>query len=566
MSDPLPSLAPIAWVFKRDGRQVPFEADKISRSLFAASEAQGHPDPFLARELTDSVLHFIRHEFGEQTRTTPAIADLVAKVVRELGHPGLAREYESLREQRSKSQPRTATQEPRKQYQWIVRTVTDLLSRDSALDSEAATQQISTLLNLSRIYSSDILAAQNDGLIRLGGVRSATRMEAAVTPHQSDPLELLKELAAYRQAAGDVLVFDSPDLRLWSEGSHQSAAWGAWIQTLRLGLGDQGCRAILNLNRRAGTGGKKRVSYPSLFGDEIDEMFDQGFGSFQARFVEEAVAQSTDALQIHWYLTDQDFGREYEQLLHALARLALDGRPLTFVFERPRHISRLAFGLAAGQHAILLTVGLGLQNLVRLMGTPVTPERFLTKLASLVRLSLSAATQKRTWLRQRRGENAILDQAFYLENARVVLTPLDLDSVVTELTGERCCGRSGAGLSLGRDILDCLRHAATEDGRALLLNSAVDSPIRDDFGAETRLAKEADNTRAGITTWDDQAPMPRQISTSASLQEAARGGTALIRWPGGARPTVEECIEALRFAWEKTGVLAVRFAGEATSP
>jgi hypothetical protein len=145
-----------------------------------------------------------------------------------------------------------------------------------------------------------------------------------------------------------------------------------------------------------------------------------------------------------------------------------------------------------------------------------------------------------------------------------VLTPLDLDSVVTELTGERCCGRSGAGLSLGRDILDCLRHAATEDGRALLLNSVIDSPIRDDFGAETGLAKEADNTRAGITTWDDQAPMPRQISACASLQEAARGGTAVIRWPGEARPTVDEFMEALRFAWEKTGVLAVRLAGEAT--
>ncbi len=566
MSDPLPSLAPIAWVIKRDGRQVPFEADKISHSLFAAGEALGRPDPFLARELTDSILHFIRHEFGDQAPTTPAIAELVAKVVRELGHPELAGQYEFGREQRSQPRSKGTLQESTNQRRWVARTVTELLERPDSLDSAAEAEQISTLLQASRIYSSDILAAQCDGLIRLGNPRSATRIEAALAPHQSEPLDLLKTLADYRQAAGDAIIFDSPDLGLWTEGKQQSDAWRPWLQTLRFGLGDQGCQAILNLNRRAGAGGKKRVSYPSLFGDSIDEIFDRAFGSFQARFAQEAVAQSTDALHIHWHLTDPDFGRESEQVLHALARLAIDGRPITFVFERPRHISRLALGLAAGQHAILLTVGLGLRNLLQLMGTPVTPERFLTKLASLVRLALSAATQKRTWLRPRKGASAILDQAFYLENARVVLTPLDLDSVVAELTAERCCGRSGVGLSLGRDILDCLRHAATEDGRALLLNAAVDSPLREDFGSEADLRNEAQDRRAGITPWDNQAPMLRQISAAASLQEAARGGTALIRCQDGTRPSIEEFVEALRFAWEKTGALALRLAATTTRP
>ena len=487
-------------------------------------------------------------------------------MVRELGHPELARQYETGREQHSEPPPAAALQEFKKQNRWIARTVTELLSRTDVHVADLEAEQISTLLQLSKIYSSDILAAQHEGLIRLGNLRSASRIEAALAPHQSDPLELLKLLADYRQAAGDTIIFDSPDLQLWTEGKQQSHAWRPWLQTLSLGLGDQGRQAILNLNRRAGTGGKKRDSYRSLFGDATDEVFDQGFGSFQAWFAQEAVAQPGDALHIHWHLTDHDFGREYDQVLHALARLAIDGRPITFVFERSRHISRLAFGLAAGQHAILLTIGLGLRNLVRMMGTPVTPERFLTKLASLVRLALSAATQKRTWLRPRKGASVILDQAFYLENARVVLTPLDLDAVVAELTGERCCGRSGAGLSLGGDILDCLRHAATEDARALLLNAAVDSPLREDFGSEARFQKETEDRRAGITTWENQAPILRQISASASLQEAARGGTALIRCQDGTRPTVDEFVEALRFAWEKTGVLALRLAAEAPRP
>src|SRR5262249_24340620 len=44
-----------AWVAKRDGRLTAFEPDRIAQALFAASEALGKPDTFLARELTDGV-------------------------------------------------------------------------------------------------------------------------------------------------------------------------------------------------------------------------------------------------------------------------------------------------------------------------------------------------------------------------------------------------------------------------------------------------------------------------------------------------------------------------------
>src|SRR5437868_5893571 len=86
MTDPVPP----AWVSKRDGRLVPFEADRISRALFAASESLGRPDAFLARELADGVVHFLAQESAGQTSTTEQIADVVVKVVRELGQPALA--------------------------------------------------------------------------------------------------------------------------------------------------------------------------------------------------------------------------------------------------------------------------------------------------------------------------------------------------------------------------------------------------------------------------------------------------------------------------------------------
>src|SRR4051794_38989305 len=79
------------WVRRRDGRLVPFDADRVGRTLFAAAAALGRPDAFLARELTDSVAHFLRAEAGAAPPTTAELAETIVKLVRELGQPELAR-------------------------------------------------------------------------------------------------------------------------------------------------------------------------------------------------------------------------------------------------------------------------------------------------------------------------------------------------------------------------------------------------------------------------------------------------------------------------------------------
>src|SRR6516225_5509322 len=106
MSEASPPALP-AWVYKRDGRLVPFEADKISRALFAAGEGLGRPDAFLARELADGVVHFLTVECEGATPTTKQIAELVVKVVRELGQPALAEAFARFGEQRRCAVPRT---------------------------------------------------------------------------------------------------------------------------------------------------------------------------------------------------------------------------------------------------------------------------------------------------------------------------------------------------------------------------------------------------------------------------------------------------------------------------
>src|SRR5260370_42450504 len=92
--EPIPSSsARFAWVRKGGGQLVPFDAAKVSRALFAASESVGRPDAFLARELTDSIVHFLDAESGGTTPTTEQISDLIIKVVRELGQPSLAKAF-----------------------------------------------------------------------------------------------------------------------------------------------------------------------------------------------------------------------------------------------------------------------------------------------------------------------------------------------------------------------------------------------------------------------------------------------------------------------------------------
>ena len=170
MSDPSPPpVAPVPWVIKRDGRQAPFEADKISRSLFAASEELDGGDAFLCRELTDGILHFMAQEFADQTPTTKRfIADLVVKVVRELGHPALAQQY--LKDTaRPSNRPREHSKPwGHKQVEWLTRKVSQRLAAAQTNPQAAMEDYLAGHFALSQVYTADLVAVHTDGLIDLG--------------------------------------------------------------------------------------------------------------------------------------------------------------------------------------------------------------------------------------------------------------------------------------------------------------------------------------------------------------------------------------------------------------
>src|ERR1700722_14206535 len=84
---PLPIL-----VRQNDGRLEALEPDRVSRALFAATESLGTPDAFVARELADAITSALAADMQSPV-TIQELADSVAKFVRELGHPAIARVY-----------------------------------------------------------------------------------------------------------------------------------------------------------------------------------------------------------------------------------------------------------------------------------------------------------------------------------------------------------------------------------------------------------------------------------------------------------------------------------------
>src|SRR5260370_2153818 len=93
--------ASLDWIYKRDGRLVAFEADRISQSLFAAGESLNRPDAFTARELTDGVLHFLSGELNGAIPKTAQVAHMICKDVRQLGQASIAQAYAEFANLRS---------------------------------------------------------------------------------------------------------------------------------------------------------------------------------------------------------------------------------------------------------------------------------------------------------------------------------------------------------------------------------------------------------------------------------------------------------------------------------
>ena len=253
MDDAAPT--PPAWVYKRDGRQEPFDADKISRALFAASESLHRPDAFLARELTDGVVHFLIEETDGETPRTNQIAEVVVKVVRELGQPALAAtfaEYGSQRERGKSSFAGLPTGEE------IV------LHHAAGAPLEKVLSECARKYTLQTVFARDLVAAQGDGLLTLTGLESPYALAGCVLgPPVASVVEdgILAAIEKAHRFAGSLLALDGPEYLLAHSAREPKDKVREWARELILGLRLTGRRAVVNLNSAA----------PPSWADELAE-------------------------------------------------------------------------------------------------------------------------------------------------------------------------------------------------------------------------------------------------------------------------------------------------------
>ena len=92
----------IERIIKRDGREVPFEIDKISTAIYKAAEAIGGHNREVAEELAKQVEDYIEKEEKISTPTVEHIQDVVERTLIESGHSRTAKEYILYRADRTR--------------------------------------------------------------------------------------------------------------------------------------------------------------------------------------------------------------------------------------------------------------------------------------------------------------------------------------------------------------------------------------------------------------------------------------------------------------------------------
>jgi hypothetical protein len=182
-------------------------------------------------------------------------------------------------------------------------------------------------------------------------------------------------------------------------------------------------------------------------------------------------------------------------------------------------------------------------------------ETFLHKLASLVRLALSAAVQKRDFLRRHSQQRPAITRGFLLDRARLVVAPVGLYRAVRALLGQDP-GKGGAALGLARRIILELDDVLRREGASRRLATLLDGYLlaADGFGSQGRWQASMEGPPA-----DGKS----QLRTAGALQAAADLGTVAVLLPPEELETAEEVAGWLRWAWRHTDVIRVRLVRSA---
>ncbi|MCI0680582.1 MAG: hypothetical protein L0Y71_00645 [Gemmataceae bacterium] len=522
-----PSLP--AWVEKRDGRREAFDADKISQSIFAATEAVGEPNAFLARELADGVLHFLEQENAAEIIPTDQIVELVEKVVRELGQPALAHALAQAR-----ARPAAALQEVKQDASR--RTFTYSLDDDfdKVLDGIAAAYA------LQSVFTRDLIAAHESGILRLWNLMSPVLRTMVLEPPDRQPTKAswktawtqVKELS--RRA--ETLAVDSAERYVAIHGPE-------WMDGL-VAAAEAYAHVVVNLNVPTPPAWADQLAAGPLFREaSATDATDAASAGSTAAILDRIAADEAHACSVHWHLDSRDFEDSQrraplEPLLTRADRLGW----ISFVLHRRRQPVLLAHGLTRDHPAVSMRVGLSLMEFLDHPGIDHDGSKLLAKLPSLARMAVSAGVQNRHRLRRL---NPDLSRGFLLDRARLVIETLDLQELVEVTTGVDPL-ISKPALDAGLRIVQTLRDAAHEAGRKAGLEVAVadvEGVVIDECLVQPKDMAAAWQAAGSLLDGMDSGMVSVQLATNSSD----------VIW------------RHLQHAWKTTGVALVHFRGTLAS-
>ncbi len=547
--DSSPEMVP-AWVRKRNGATEPFEAEKINRALFAATETLGRPDAFLARELTDSVVHFLNADAENGVVSSSQIEETLVKVVRELGHPKIARAVAEFGQRRARVlAPSSRTAEAAKEQPSATQALVTASINAGVSPADLLRRCGASLLeqfSLEEVFAKNLVAAHREGLLVLGGLDMPRELTAAIirVPVPGSPGRasgIFEAVEHARLFVGGALALDSPERELAQRGARISEV-ATFLRELELAARTLDLRVILNVGSEAAPSWAEETTPGPLFAGlaegaspervqgHIDVILDHLLTHPDAR-----------AVCLDWHLSPHDFVEEIAvRRLTRLARVALNGAAVRFVFDRPRRPVALAEALDRAHPANLLWVGLHLPRLLEYTRT-TDPQALLGKLASLARLALSAGVQKRDFLRRLgRPERP----AFLLDQAHLGLYLVGLTPAIRLLfpTPERDQDTLAASL---QQLLKTLEQTLTREANQVHLRGVIDELPDHGFSCP-------------IISQDEPVDWKGRLRWASRLHSVCGRGTVwLPRHDAATDP--HEIVELLQWASRHTAVSRIGF-------
>lgn len=542
--DSSPEMVP-AWVRKRNGATEPFEAEKINRALFAATETLGRPDAFLARELTDSIVHFLNGDTENGVVSSRQIEETLVKVVRELGQPKIARAVAEFSQRRARVPVLPSTKEQPAATHALVRASLDAGVSPAVLLRRCGTSLLEQF-SLEEVFAKNLAAAHREGLLVLGGLDTPRELTAAVirvpvpgTPGRASGI--FEAVEQVRLFVGGAVALDSPERELAQRGARISEV-ATFLRELELAARTLDLRVILNVGSEAAPSWAEETTPGPLFAGfanganpervqgHIDVILDQMLTHPDAR-----------AVGLDWHLSPGDFAEEIAvRRLTRLARAALNGAAVRFVFDRPRRPVALAEALDRAHPANLLWVGLHLPRLLEYTDT-TDPKTFLGKLPSLARLALSAGVQKRDFIRRfGRPERP----PFLLDQAHLGLYLVDLAPAIQLLfrTSESDEETLAAYL---QQLLKTLDQTLAREANQVHLRGFLDELPDQGFSGPMSLEGK-------YLDWK------HRLRGASRLHSACGQGTVWLPLPEAATDP-GEVVELLAWAWRHTAVNRIAF-------